>query len=164
MRPKKPARKPAAKKAAPNGKTRKRPNKAMKLRSSAFALALAIPLAWAAANTAPHAFSAPNQYEGVVTRIVDGDTFYLDNVETRIRLWGLDAPERGQPGGNAAKRALREIAHGERLRCKEVDIDRYGRIVGQCFLSDGRDVAAMMIESGNGRDYVRYSGGYYSTR
>lgn len=164
MRPKKPARKPAAKKAAANGKARKRPNKAMKLRSSALTLALALPLAWAAANTAPHAFAAAHQYEGVVTRVVDGDTLYLDGVETRIRLWGLDAPERGQPGGNAAKRALREIAHGERLRCKEVDIDRYGRIVGKCFLADGGDVAALMIESGKAREYVRYSGGYYSTR
>jgi len=136
----------------------------MKLRSSALTIALAIPIAWAVASTAPHAFAAPKHYEGVVTRVVDGDTLYLNNVETRIRLWGLDAPERGEKGGNAATRALREIAHGERLTCKEVDIDRYGRIVGQCFLADGGDVTALMIESGKAREYVRYSGGYYSSR
>ncbi len=164
MRPRKPARKPAAAKAAAKGKAPTRPKKAMKLRSSALTLALAIPLAWAAASTAPNAFATPKQYEGTVTRVIDGDTFYLNSVETRIRLWGLDAPERSEKGGNAATRALREIAHGQRVTCKEIDIDRYDRIVGQCFLNDGRDVTALMIESGKAREYVRYSGGYYSSR
>ena len=120
------------------------------------AVSLAFYVTGAAQAPAPH-------YEGQVTRVVDGDTFYLDSVETRIRIWGLDAPERGERGGNAATRALREIAHGRRLDCKQVDIDRYGRIVGQCFLPDGRDVAALMIESGTAQEYLRYSGGYYST-
>ena len=170
MRPRKPARKPAPAKAAPNGKAPTRPKKAMKLRSSALTLALAVPLAWAAASTAPNAFAAPKQYErpkqyvGTVTRVVDGDTFYLNSVGTRIRLWGLDAPERSEKGGNAATRALREIAHGQRVTCKEIDIDRYDRIVGQCFLNDGGDVTALMIETGKAQEFVRYSGGYYSSR
>ncbi len=118
----------------------------------------------AAQNGPPPEKTPPAEkiHEGVVTRIVDGDTLYIDGVETRIRLWGLDAPERGEKGGNRATRMLREIAHGQRVRCKEINIDHYGRIVGQCFLPDGGDLAALMIESGAAQEYLRYSGGYYS--
>ncbi|WP_428408489.1 thermonuclease family protein [Hyphococcus sp.] len=158
MRPKKPSRKPVRREA----KDGRRSRKAMRLVSNAATLALAIPLAWLAAGAAPHGFAPEKTYAGVVTKVVDGDTLYLEGVDTRIRLWGLDAPELGERGGNAAKRTLREIAHGERLRCKEIDIDRYQRIVGQCFLAGGEDVAALMIESGRATEYVRYSGGYYS--
>ncbi len=162
MRPRKPVRKPSRNGAAKAGK---RPRKAMRLASSAATLALAILVAWTA-GAAQHGFAAEKApgktHEGKVTRIVDGDTFYLSGVKSRIRLWGLDAPELSERGGNASKRALREIAHGRRVLCKEIDIDRFERIVGQCFLPDGGDVAAMMIESGNGRVYERYSGGYYS--
>ena len=40
----------------------------------------------------------------------------------------------------------------------ERDIDRYGRIVGQCFLPDGRDITAAMIASGTAREFCRYWG------
>ena len=49
------------------------------------------------------------------------------------------------------------------LHCDVRDIDRYGRFVGQCFLGDGRDIAAVMIEVGVATEYCRYSGGYYGT-
>lgn len=110
----------------------------------------------------PRMAIADQRVEGTVVRIVDGDTFYLSGVETRIRLWGVDAPERGAPGGAEATRALAEIAAGRRVVCKHVDTDRYGRIVGQCFLASGEDVAALMIARGAAREYLRYSGGYYS--
>lgn len=129
---------------------------------SALAFAAA-PAALVLASAAPQAVLPSTTHEGVVSRVVDGDTFYLDGLETRIRLWGLDAPERNETGGRAATRALKEIAHGEFVACREVDRDRYNRIVGQCFLADGRDVAALMIASGAAKEYVRYSGGHYAS-
>lgn len=165
MRPKKSPRKPARSAAAKGGKPGKRPQKAMRLASGAATLAVGIIVAWTAGATLPgFAAEEPPEktHQGTVIRIVDGDTFYLSGVKARIRLWGLDAPELSERGGNASKRALREIAHGRRVLCKEIDIDRFDRIVGQCFLPDGGDVAALMIASGNARDYARYSGGYYS--
>ncbi|MEZ5892678.1 MAG: thermonuclease family protein [Parvularculaceae bacterium] len=123
-----------------------------------------IPFAFLAFVATPRALLADMTVEGVVTRVVDGDTLYLSGVETRIRLWGLDAPERDDAGGDAATAKLREIAEGRKLRCKQVDTDRYGRIVGQCFLSDGRDITAEMIRSGTATEYVKYSGGYYAAR
>jgi len=81
----------------------------------------------------------------------------------RIRVWGLDAPEAGTYGGSAATAAVSRLVAGERLTCRKRDTDKYGRTVGQCFLSDGRDITAAMIESGTATEYCRFSGNRYRT-
>jgi len=101
--------------------------------------------------------------EARVSKILDGDTFTLSGESRRIRVWGLDAPEWDHRGGSAATTALRGLISGNRLRCSILDVDRYGRLVAQCFLPDGRDIAAEMIRSGAAREYCRYSRGYYGT-
>ncbi len=98
---------------------------------------------------------------GVAGRIIDGDTFYLEGVETRLRLWGVDAPERKQPGGAEATEALTALVAGRTLACEEMDRDRYRRIVARCTLDDGRDIARVMIDVGAATEMLRYSGGYY---
>lgn len=98
-----------------------------------------------------------------VSKVVDGDTFTLSGESRRIRVWGLDAPEWNQPGGGAATAGLRGLISGKRLHCDVLDIDRYGRLVAQCFLADGRDIAAEMIRSGAATEYCRYSRGFYGT-
>jgi endonuclease YncB( thermonuclease family) len=102
-------------------------------------------------------------FTGQVTRVVDGDTFRISSKDIRIRVWGLDAPEVEQPGGSAATATLSRLISGQSLTCRQRDIDRYGRIVGQCFLPDGRDIAAVMIESGAAQEFCRYSGNHYRT-
>lgn len=101
--------------------------------------------------------------EARVSKIIDGDTFTLSGESRRIRVWGLDAPEWDHRGGSAATSTLRGLISGNRLRCSILDMDRYGRLVAQCFLPDGRDIAAEMIRSGAAREYCRYSRGYYGT-
>ena len=98
-----------------------------------------------------------------VSKILDGDTFTLSGESRRIRVWGLDAPEWDQRGGSTATATLKGLISGKTLRCDVRDIDRYGRLVGQCFLPDGRDIAAEMIRSGAATEYCRYSRGYYGT-
>lgn len=127
-----------------------------------FPIWLAVPIASLAFTGLPRAVLPGDTIDGVVTRVVDGDTLYLSGTDTSIRLWGLDAPERHQSDGLAATRTLRRLTEGRSLTCKKIDNDRYGRIVGQCFRSDGSDVTALMIRSGTAREYLRYSGGYYS--
>lgn len=106
---------------------------------------------------------APATLAGEVARIVDGDTLRLHGLPVAVRLWGLDAPERGQKGAARATAALGALAQGQSLSCRIRDIDRYGRIVGQCHLPDGRDLAATLIAAGDAREYCRYSGGHYGT-
>ena len=115
-------------------------------------------------------FAAPDAWaeiaidlEARVSKIQDGDTFTLSGESRRIRVWGLDAPEWNHRGGSAATATLRGLISGKRLRCAIRDIDRYGRLVAQCFLPDGRDIAAEMIRSGAAREYCRFSKGYYGT-
>ncbi len=101
--------------------------------------------------------------EARVARVVDGDTFKLSGQSQSIRVWGLDAPERNKAGGSAATAALNALISGQTLSCVVVDIDRYQRLVGQCFLPDGRDITAAMIMTGTATEYCRYFKGYYGT-
>jgi len=101
--------------------------------------------------------------EAHVSKILDGDTFTLSGESRRIRVWGLDAPEWNHQGGSTATSILHSLIYGKQLRCAVLDVDRYGRLVAQCLLPNGRDIAAEMIRSGAATEYCRYSGGYYGT-
>lgn len=111
----------------------------------------------------PTDLAARERIEARVSKIIDGDTFSLRGTSRRIRVWGLDAPERDEAGGSAATETLRGLIAGQTLVCEVRDMDRYGRLVGQCFLPDGRDITAEMIRSGAASEYCRYSRGYYGT-
>jgi micrococcal nuclease len=101
--------------------------------------------------------------EARVSKVLDGDTFTLSGESRRIRVWGLDAPEWNHQGGSTATSTLHSLISGKQLRCAVLDVDRYGRLVAQCVLPNGRDIAAEMIRSGAATEYCRYSGGYYGT-
>lgn len=102
-------------------------------------------------------------FSGHAVHVVDGDTFRISSRPVSIRVWGIDAPEIEEFGGVAATAALTQLISGQHLRCRQRDIDRYGRIVGQCVLADGRDVAAEMIASGTAREFCRFSSDFYGT-
>ena len=114
-------------------------------------------------EVAAPATSSRFDFAGQVTRVLDGDTFWVSGQRTRIRVWGLDAPEIGRAGGSAATAQLAGLVSGRSVQCRMRDVDRYGRIVGQCWLPDGRDIAATMIAGGTAREYCRFSGNYYGT-
>ena len=109
------------------------------------------------------AANSADTFAGGVTRVVDGDTFWISSASERIRVWALDAPEVGTPRRSHATAALESLISGRQLTCRQRDIDRYGRIVAQCFLPDGRDIAGVMIESGVAEEYCRYSGNHCRT-
>jgi micrococcal nuclease len=116
---------------------------------------------------APEQFIASAQQssvlEGRVSKVLDGDTFTLKGQSRRIRVWGLDAPEWNHAGGSAATATMKKLISGKTLRCQIADMDRYGRFVAQCFLPDGRDIAAEMMRAGVATEYCRYSRGFYGT-
>lgn len=103
------------------------------------------------------------RFAGQVTRVVDGDTFWMRGANVRIRVWGLDAPELGDPGGEAATRALAGLIRDQTIECLVRDIDRFDRIVGQCWTSRKRDIAGWMIKSGHAREFCRFSRNHYGT-
>jgi micrococcal nuclease len=81
-----------------------------------------------------------------VTHVRDGDTIEVGGMA--IRLSGLAAPERDEPGGAAATHAMTKPVDGLTLRC-ELDGERaHDRCTGICYL-DGKDVAAIMVCKGS---------------
>ena len=96
-----------------------------------------------------------------VAHVIDGDTFYLDNYRTRIRLWGVDAPELDEERGEASRQYLTTLIQNKRLRCHLRGRDRYFRNLAICTLPDGTDIAAAMIEAGHASESRRFSKGYY---
>lgn len=111
--------------------------------------------------SAPSGIAETPSFVAEVKRITDGDTFRAHDLAPAIRIWGLDAPETDEAGGSAATQVLSDLIDGKTLTCLIKDADRYSRIVGQCFLQDGRDIAAEMIRLGVAGEYCRFSGGYY---
>lgn len=101
---------------------------------------------------------APTVLEGRVVGITDGDTLTLlvDEEQVRVRLAQIDAPESGQPYGRAAKQALSELAFGRDARVEVVDVDRYGRTVGEVVV-DGRNVNQQLVREGHAWAYTKYS-------
>ena len=90
-----------------------------------------------------------------VERITDGDTIVLDN-GTRVRLHGIDAPERDQPFGAQATAALDYMVGGN-VYVVEVDTDRYGRLVGVIYTLEGVNVNLEMVCGGHAWWYSRYA-------
>lgn len=105
----------------------------------------------------------PDVWEGHVTKVVDGDSLYIEDHETQIRLFGVDAPERQEAGYQLATDTLFGLAFGKLLSCAQVDADKYGRFVGRCFLEDGREINQAMINSGTATEYCRFSKGVYNS-
>ena len=71
---------------------------------------------------------------GRVVSVTDGDTIKMldaDNIEHKVRLRGIDAPEKGQPFGNASRNHLASMVAGKEVRVESTKNDRYGRDLGK---------------------------------
>ena len=75
---------------------------------------------------------------GKVIHVADGDTItVLDdtNIQHKIRLAGIDAPQKRQAFGNVSKQSLSEMVAGQFVAVEWVKVDKYGRKVGKILLS-----------------------------
>lgn len=98
----------------------------------------------------------------------DGDSITVAG--TKIRIYGIDAPELDQTCsdragsiyacGRLAQRHMQKIAKGK-IRCETVETDQYGREVSICYAGDV-DLGAAMVNAGWARAYLRYSLRYAS--
>lgn len=95
--------------------------------------------------------------------VIDGDTIEIHG--QRIRLHGIDAPEARQTCvvgseawrcGQQATFALADMIGQSPVRCKERDVDRYGRVVAVCYIQ-GNDVNGWLVGNGWALAYRRYS-------
>lgn len=137
----------------------------------AMRLLIACLVAWVGATGG--AVAEEVRFEGVVTRITDGDTVWVrpdasDGQQARrkpvkLRLVGLDAPERCQPHGSEAGAALAARVQDRHVTVRRRATDMHGRALGTLWLGD-QDVGAWLVAEGHawsaryGRDPGPYAG------
>src|SRR5689334_780393 len=87
---------------------------------------------------------------GTVVKIIDGDTLdvALSSGLIRVRLNGIDAPERGQPGGRESAAALAELTQGHRVQLEPFQQDRYARLVATLYIGE-KEVNAELVKQGH---------------
>lgn len=90
---------------------------------------------------------------------IDGDTLKCED-GTRVRLWGVSAPEKREPGGPEATRILSSLVDGKTLVCLPMGAS-FNRIVATCHQL-GADVGEELVRAGAAKDDPRYSGGFYA--
>lgn len=117
-------------------------------------------------NRAEAANTARPTLAGVAS-VIDGDTLEVHG--TRIRLWGLDAPEAQQHcqradgrawrcGSEAANR-LADLIGRRPVTCSQKGVDRYKRVIAACVVG-GTDINGWLVANGWALAYTRYSKAY----
>jgi len=102
--------------------------------------------------------SAENILQGKVVKVADGDTITILDVnktQHKIRLQGIDAPEKTQAFGEKSKQSLYDMVHGKTVQVSFTKNNKYGRIVGKVFL-DTQDICHQQIKSGLAWHYIKY--------
>lgn len=102
---------------------------------------------------------ASAEINGRIVRVLDGDTVEIlgeGNQLTRVRLAGIDAPEKNQPFGQHSRQELSSMVAQRIVNVTGEDEDRYGRLLGTVWLGT-KDVNAEQIRKGLAWAY-RYHG------
>ena len=105
-----------------------------------------------------HSMGHPTELVGKVVGVLDGDTLDVLSSQKdlhRIRVSGIDAPEKGQAFGQASKRTMSEMAFLKIVTVTWRKRDRYGRIVGKAEVG-GKDVGLAMVQNGMAWHYKQY--------
>lgn len=102
--------------------------------------------------------SHADSLQGKVVRVIDGDTISVevgDNEIYKIRLSGIDAPEKTQAFGIESRQALANEIQGQIVSVEYNKRDKYQRIVGKVTL-DGNDINLHQIQRGLAWHYKQY--------
>jgi len=125
---------------------------------AAILVALALLACQAGAAADPPLDHGPRQALSGPTRVIDGDTFdlYGRDGRVRIRIYGIDTPERGERGWRAATEGLRALLAAGPVACAvrpgEVT---FGRLVATCD-AGGQDVALAQLRAGLAAPWCSY--------
>jgi micrococcal nuclease len=109
----------------------------------------AVRLAFPTEGFSSDGFSADNFADEVV-RVFDGDTLEVlhNHHPERIRLNGIDCPEKGQAYGKRAKQAASALVFGKEVTLQTFGKDKYGRTIADVLLPDGTNVNHTLVKDG----------------
>ncbi len=105
-------------------------------------------------------FKKENFIQGKVIAIYDGDTYSLltlDNKTLKVRMEGIDAPEREMPFYKASRKKLSDLIYKKRVYFDKTGEDIHGRSLGFTYLEDGTDVDIEMLKAGMVWHFKRYN-------
>lgn len=99
-----------------------------------------------------------------VLKVSDGDTISIQKVDNgkfvgeilKIRMYGMDAPEKSQDYGPESRQALEKLVAGKTLSIEIKNKDRYGRTVAIVY-ANGKNVNEEMVRTGNAWWYQEYA-------
>ena len=100
-----------------------------------------------------------NKWDGKVVSIADGDTFTMlteNNQQVKVRLHGIDCPERAQDFGQAARQKLSDLVFNQPVKLDVMDTDRYGRTVAIVYTKEGLCVNEELLKAGLAWHYTEY--------
>jgi Micrococcal nuclease (thermonuclease) homologs len=109
----------------------------------------------------PRAEILSKTWPAQIVGITDGDTVKVrlqgEGDQIKIRLYGIDAPEKGQPFGRKSREFLMELTLiGSTITVEPVNFDRYDRLVAILYDADGRCLNQALVEAGLAWVYPRY--------
>jgi endonuclease YncB( thermonuclease family) len=98
-------------------------------------------------------------FTGKVVGVTDGDTIKVmhHGKAEKIRLSGIDCPEKKQPFGTRAKQFTSQQAFGKEVTIREAGRDRYGRTLADVILPDGRNLNQELLKAGLAWWFRKYS-------
>jgi endonuclease YncB( thermonuclease family) len=102
---------------------------------------------------------SPQLLEGICVGVSDGDSLHLelpDGERVRVRLYGIDAPEKDQECALAARKKLGKLIYDKEIRVEVLDVDKYGRYVGKVY-AGARYVNRYMLKEGLAWHYKHYA-------
>ena len=97
-------------------------------------------------------------WNGKVVGVSDGDTITVlhDGIAEKIRLYGIDCPEKGQAFGKRAKQFTSKMVFGRAVEARPITTDRYGRTIAWIYF-DGACLNEELLKVGLAWHYKRYS-------
>ncbi len=103
----------------------------------------------------------PFEMTGICVGVSDGDSLLLELPEgnrVRVRLYGIDAPEKDQDFALPARKKLTRLVYDKPVRVEVQDIDKYGRYVGKVY-AGARYANRFMLKEGLAWHYRYYAAG-----
>lgn len=106
-------------------------------------------------------YSTPNILQKIsLNRVIDGDTIEIEN-GLKIRLSGINVPEKGMPGYEDATNFLKTNLESQEIYFENAGTDRYGRYLGYIFVNN-QNINQKILENGLGHLYYYEKDNHYS--
>ena len=106
------------------------------------------------------AFQNNQIIRGKVIGVHDGDSITLlleNNIELKVRLEGIDCPEKKQDFGNVAKQFTADLAFSKNVIVQKTGVDKYGRTLGYVILPDSTILNEELLKAGLAWHFVKYN-------